>query len=72
MAKRKVTKRKRTTSEKIFIVLSILIAIGLLLGSFMAGGSTSTGTPGSSLPSELVLLANIVSAILPTAVVSFL
>jgi hypothetical protein len=73
MAKRRTTKkRKRTRSEKIFIILSILIAIGLLLGSFIAGGpSPDTGTPGSSLPLELVLLANSVGASVQTAVVSF-
>jgi nitrate reductase gamma subunit len=59
MAKRRIKKRKRTTSEKIFIVFSILIAISMVLGLFasFAAQPAETLPPGSSLPTHLVYWA---------------
>ncbi len=52
MAKKK-RRRKRTTSEKIFLALSILIAISMILSLFV-GFATSRSTGGAPMPIESV------------------
>jgi hypothetical protein len=52
MAKRK-GKRRRTTSEKIFLALSILIALSMILSLFV-GFAASRDTGGAPLPIETV------------------
>lgn len=39
MAKRVKGRRKRTTSEKIFLVLSVLIALSMVLALFVSFGA---------------------------------
>jgi predicted nucleic acid-binding Zn ribbon protein len=41
MAKSKVRKRKRTTSEKVMLVLSVLIAISMILALFVSFGAST-------------------------------
>jgi hypothetical protein len=59
MAKRKVKQRARTRSEKIMLVLSIIIALSMILALFVAFAPSaarvnSPTAPGSSsLPVEL-------------------
>jgi len=52
MAKRK-GKRRRTTSEKVFIALSILIALSMILSLFV-GFATSRNTGQAPLPVETI------------------
>jgi hypothetical protein len=50
MAKRK-TKRRRTTTEKVILVLGLLIAVSMILTLFAGfGASASLGNSGGSLP----------------------
>ena len=46
MAKRKVRKRRRTTSEKVMIVLGIIIALSMLFSLFVGLGSS--GDPSNA------------------------
>ncbi len=41
MAKSNARKRKRTTSEKVMLVLSILIAISMILALFVSFGANT-------------------------------
>jgi hypothetical protein len=50
MAKRKM-KRRRSTTEKVIIVLGLLIAVSMILTLFAGfGAANRAGTSGSSLP----------------------
>ena len=53
MAKRKKTKRKRSTAEKVMIVLGILIALSMIFSLIVGlGGGGSSSTPSGGLPVE--------------------
>ncbi len=61
MAKRKVVKRTRSFSEKVMIVLSIIIALSMILGLVVGltsnRGSTSTST-SQLVPGETSTLSS--------------
>jgi ABC-type nitrate/sulfonate/bicarbonate transport system permease component len=58
MANKRARKRRRSTSEKIFIVLSIIIALSMILALFVSfGAGTSSSLPEPSL---------VVMSLLPT------
>lgn len=60
MAKRKTKRRKRTTSEKVVLVLGILIALSMILSLFIGFSGRSRRSDSGSLPVEpstLVALA---------------
>jgi hypothetical protein len=61
MARKKQSRRRRSTSEKIVIVLGIIIAISMILGMFVgfgAGGSTESSGSQGSLPTTDVVWAS--------------
>lgn len=74
MAKRKVVKRSRSFSEKVMIVLSIIIALSMILGLVVGltanrGGTTTTPT-SQLVPVESTLISRVVMPVTdPTQVV---
>ncbi|MBK9051778.1 MAG: hypothetical protein IPL78_12940 [Chloroflexi bacterium] len=76
MAKKKPVKRARSTSEKVMIVLSIIIALSMILGLVVGlsggrGGTTTTNT-SQLVPDEPTLVSRVVSVVVEPTVVAVL
>lgn len=73
MAKKKPVKRARSTSEKVMIVLSIIIALSMILGLVVGlsgrGRATTTTETSQLAPDEPTLVSRVVSVVVdPTTV----
>lgn len=67
MAKRKVVKRSRSFSEKVMIVLSVIIALSMILGLVVGltsnrGGTTTTST-SQLVPAASTLISRVVMSV---------
>lgn len=70
MAKRKVVKRSRSFSEKVMIVLSVIIALSMILG-LVVGLSANRGTTSTSTsqlaPGESTLVSRVLAPVVAPA-----